>query len=687
MPWSQPERHIAGTTTRLILAHVRGRTGRRGVEAVLAAAGDPRTARDVADEATWSTYDQTIALFEAAAKVLDDPDVGVRIGAQALGYGESSPLVPVLRSLGSPGQVLLNISVASSKLQTVGLANAVEVDDDHALVTFQTHDGFVRHRIHCDYMIGLLSQIPCLFGLTPGTVRHDECQVDGAVRCLYRVSWRAGVATQARIDHLEDRLLQVNQQVEDLQSSAADLVSSDDVDTVLARIAARAAAAVRAPRHLLAVRTDDGAEPRVVAQGLTDDEAVTLAEDVLGSDLEAVPSRLVVDVVSAHRHYGRLAAIHTVDGAFFPEEERLLRVYARHAAAALDAATALEDARRGERTATLLLDLARALATADSAGAVCGRLAEAVPALTGCDRGAVYLRSPDQRELRLAAAVGAGAGAGGRPAVLSREDLRVLDHLMEQPEPVLLVAESVEPRLARHMRAVGVGTAAVVPMVARGEVHGFIVAGWVTGGPGSGLGRDLTARLEGLADQGATALDNAELLEQVRHQALHDSLTGLPNSVLFADRLGQALAVVERDKGRLAVFYLDLDRFKAVNDTLGHAAGDDLLCQVADRLRGTVRAIDTVARLSGDEFTVLVPDIDEASASVVVADKVLEVLRQPFLLGPVEVRVSPSIGIAVAPDDGVEPALLLHRADAAMYRAKADGRDRWTLYGDVPAPR
>src|SRR5680860_1083936 len=89
---SQPERHIAGTTTRLILAHVRGRTGPRGVEAVVTAAGDPRTARTIADEATWSSYDQTIALFEAAAKVLDDPDVGLRIGAEALAYAESSPL-------------------------------------------------------------------------------------------------------------------------------------------------------------------------------------------------------------------------------------------------------------------------------------------------------------------------------------------------------------------------------------------------------------------------------------------------------------------------------------------------------------------------------------------------------------------------------------------------------------------
>ena len=247
MPWSQPERHIAGTTTRLILAYVRARAGQRGVGALLAAAGEGRTERAIASEATWSSYDQTIALFEAAAKVLDDPDVGVRIGASALGYGESSPLLPVLRSLGTPGQVLLNISVASAKLQTVGVANAVEVDDDHALVTFQTNDGFVRHRIHCDYMIGLLSQIPRLFGLAPGKVRHDECQVDGAIRCLYRVSWRPGVATQVLIDHLEDRLLELSQQVEDLQSSAADLVSSDDVDTVLARIAARAAAAVRAP--------------------------------------------------------------------------------------------------------------------------------------------------------------------------------------------------------------------------------------------------------------------------------------------------------------------------------------------------------------------------------------------------------------------------------------------------------
>jgi diguanylate cyclase (GGDEF)-like protein len=686
VPSSQVERHIAGTTTRLILAHVRGRAGKPGVDAVLAAAGDPRPERVLLEESTWSSYDQVVALFQAAADVLDDPLVGHKIGARALAYGESSPLLPLLRSLGSPGQVLLNISVAAAKWQTVGVANAVEVDDDHALVTFQMRHGFVRQRLQCDYMIGLLTQIPVLFGLPPAEVRHDECQVDGAVRCLYRVSWRTGAGSQARIDHLEDRLLQVNEQVENLQSSAADLVSSDDVDTVLGRIAARAAAAVRAPRHLLVVQTADAAQPRVVAEGMTEDEAAALAEDVLTAGLRADPSRLVAEVASARRHYGRLAAIHTAAGGFFPEEERLLAVFARYAAAALDAATALEGARRGERTANLLLGLSRDLAAAGSAGAVCRCLADAVPVIAACDRGSVHLWSAERGELRLASAVGLGASeadAGAAPAVLRAAEVEALRRMVERPQPVLLRAGTAAPPIAGHMRALGVRTSAIVPLLARGRLLGVIAAGWAGDGPVDGLDPELVARLNGLADQGATALDNAQLLEQVRHQSLHDPLTGLPNSVLFADRLGQALAAIERDGGRLAVCFLDLDRFKAVNDTLGHAAGDDLLRQVADRLRATVRGIDTVARRAGDEFTVLVADADGPGPAVVVADKILDALRRPFRLGEVEVRVSPSIGIALAPDDGLDPDVLLHRADVAMYRAKAAGRDRWALFSPV----
>jgi len=167
------------------------------------------------------------------------------------------------------------------------------------------------------------------------------------------------------------------------------------------------------------------------------------------------------------------------------------------------------------------------------------------------------------------------------------------------------------------------------------------------------------------------------------HAALHDPLTGLPNRVLFVDRLAQATAR-RRPKGRsLAVVFLDLDRFKAVNDTLGHAAGDELLVAVAERLARALRAGDTAARLGGDEFAVLCDDIDGPSQALAIAERLLAELAEPFVVGDREVTVGASLGIGLARDDGDE---LLREADAAMYRAKARGGGI-ELFDDVTRAR
>ena len=153
------------------------------------------------------------------------------------------------------------------------------------------------------------------------------------------------------------------------------------------------------------------------------------------------------------------------------------------------------------------------------------------------------------------------------------------------------------------------------------------------------------------------------------HQALHDALTGLPNRDLFADRLGQALRTADRELQPAALLLLDLDRFKDVNDTLGHHHGDQLLCEVGGRLRGALRQVDTVARLGGDEFAVLVPGAD-ADGAAAVADKLRTALQSPLTLDGVMLDVDASIGIAVYPDHGDDTTELLRHADVAMYAAK-----------------
>ncbi len=171
-----------------------------------------------------------------------------------------------------------------------------------------------------------------------------------------------------------------------------------------------------------------------------------------------------------------------------------------------------------------------------------------------------------------------------------------------------------------------------------------------------------------------------DMEERMRHMAHFDPLTDLPNRALITDRLQQAVIKARRDKTHMAVMFLDLDKFKPVNDTLGHEIGDLLLKQVARRLLDCVRASDTVARIGGDEFVVLLPTIDQEHDATVVAEKILHALKQPFQVTEHELNISGSIGIAAYPEHGDDEKLLLINADIAMYHAKKDGRNDYRFY-------
>ena len=167
---------------------------------------------------------------------------------------------------------------------------------------------------------------------------------------------------------------------------------------------------------------------------------------------------------------------------------------------------------------------------------------------------------------------------------------------------------------------------------------------------------------------------------RIHHLAQHDFLTGLPNRALLEDRMRKALPLAQRTASRVAVLFLDLDRFKMINDSLGHQMGDQLLKQVARRLAGCVRAADTVSRQGGDEFVLLLQDIAEPGDVAAVARKVLEVIAEPFSIDGMNLSVTPSIGIAVYPEDGTEFPALLKNADAAMYHAKSVGRNNYQFF-------
>lgn len=163
--------------------------------------------------------------------------------------------------------------------------------------------------------------------------------------------------------------------------------------------------------------------------------------------------------------------------------------------------------------------------------------------------------------------------------------------------------------------------------------------------------------------------------EQIERIAYHDALTGLPNRQLFLSQLGVALHHSRRHDTMAAVLFLDLDRFKVVNDSLGHAAGDRLLQTVAERIRFTVRGEDSVTRLGGDEFAVLATEIHDAEDAIFLAERIIAEVKRPIIVEGQEVFVTTSLGISLFPDDGDDPEGLLKNADAAMYRAKSQGRD------------
>jgi diguanylate cyclase (GGDEF)-like protein/PAS domain S-box-containing protein len=176
----------------------------------------------------------------------------------------------------------------------------------------------------------------------------------------------------------------------------------------------------------------------------------------------------------------------------------------------------------------------------------------------------------------------------------------------------------------------------------------------------------------------------AELIRQSQvneHQALHDPLTGLPNRLLFGERIDQAIRHAERNHNKLAVVLMDLDRFKEVNDSLGHSAGDHLLAKVGERMRDAIRASDTVARLGGDEFGLLLPDLNDGEGAIPVITRIRAALERPVYVHSLPLAVEASIGIAVYPDHGTDAQALIQKADVAMYDSKRDNASH-TFYDE-----
>ncbi len=474
---------------------------------------------------------------------------------------------------------------------------------------------------------------------------------------------------------MDPELAALRGQLRILQSAAGELVASDDVDGALERIVERAAEAVLAPAYLLAVASPDGGAPLVHSSGLAPDRVTELATRLLdGADLG--PHAVVVDVASTRRRHGRLAALYRPGDGAMGDEASMLAAYAGHAAAALDLLFALADARREAERAGALLSLAHELAGATEAAAVCEVVTQALPRIVGCTSAGILLWDPTSARLTSQSSIGLSDAADAfmRASPISPEDMPELIGMLTDREPRVLGRDSGSPALQRLLDSTGLTDVLAVPLLAGGAFLGVATASWQAGEAPPALDGDVIVRLRGVGDQAATALQKARLVETVRHQALHDALTGLPNRVLFLDRLEQAIAEVT-DDAHDAVLFCDLDRFKEVNDSLGHAAGDELLRQAAARLGATIRPGDTVGRLSGDEFAVILPGILEVADAAGLANRISECFAEPFRLEGTDVTIATSVGLAVARPGGRRTAEeLLRQADAAMYRHKQRGR-------------
>jgi diguanylate cyclase (GGDEF)-like protein len=669
---SDSRRETAGTTVCLVTRYVRERAGDDGVARLHALAGLDVPVTALEDERRWYSYEAKIALFEAAAKVLGDPDVTRHIGEDALRHQVGAGVRVLLRTLGSPRIVLSNVAKACPKFSTVATMQTLELGRNHAVVTYELVEGKDPHRLDCLLNVGLISVIGPLFGMPLLDVEHGECQVLGAPRCVYRVRWQRAPRLRRRraVRDLAQHVEALAAQLAALQSTSADLVWADDVSEVLERIVARANVAVSAPRHLLAVRRNGGIEVHTV--GFDGATAQRLAADLLEHGT-AGDKCLVRAIESSRRDYGVLAAFYE-DHEFFAQEGALLAAYARNAAAALDVAEALEQARERSETTAALLGLASALAELASPAEVAQKVAEAMAPVIGADATVVYLTDIERN--RLVPRGLHGWSAQTEEFLLTLPIERRVDGFMAEAfhatSPSVLRPDAGSSSVRALMAALGLGAVVAVPIRRRDTLLGFACAGYEP----ANVPADLERRVEicrAIADHAVVALDNARLLERIRQRALYDELTGVATRAHFEEAAQQALDRALRDETPVSLVFVDLDGFKEVNDERGHQVGDAVLREIGKRIQRTARSGDLVGRIGGDEFALLLWATGPDDA-LVFAERLRQMIERPMVVGPT-VSVSGSFGVATVSSRAERYADLLRRADAAMYLAKREGRN------------
>jgi diguanylate cyclase (GGDEF)-like protein len=684
----EDKREVCCSMLSVLVRLVRADGGEQAVAELLRRAGCKREPAYLENADNWISQDETTALLAAGAQITGDPAFGRRVGEETVNQHAGKQVATLLRSLGSVEAVLQAVAQTAGKLTTTTELEALEVGPGRATVRARARAGYTRTTFNCDLTTGLLTTTPNLFGLPPAQVHQSECQAHGGEQCMYTVTWDAEQAIQAadpqqRVTSLEAQLLATSERLHSVYAIASDLVSTEDLNTVLHRIVERAADAVRAPCHILAVRPQADAELQVYSRGIDEGEAQSLAEATLAGHTPAGESMLVVDVSSSRRGYGKLIARYPGTIEFFPQEEEMLSLYAKHAAAVLDMALALQESAQRHEQVSSLLALSHALAEAGTSVEVADRLAAAAPEVVDCDRVAIWLWDEAERCLHFTSA---WARSGEKDGLLdgrtiSPEQTRNLRRMLASPEPHFFQAGTDDEFVAAMMRMLDVVAMTVVPIVARGEFLGILTASVTDRAERLRRDEDLVSRLTGVAALAAPAVQNGKLVDQLRYKASHDGLTGLLNRVGFRAHIDAALDEVAGGDGHVGLLFVDLNEFKRVNDLHGHDAGDELICQAAARLRSSCRGSDEVARLGGDEFAIVLANVDQDEQVRAAERRVKEAFRAPFEIDALTLSVGASVGGGVWPQDGDTVGELVRHADAAMYEDKARSRREAALAG------
>jgi diguanylate cyclase (GGDEF)-like protein len=660
------DHHVGGLYTQMLMKPLQEELPAATIKTILEGAGESRSMEELCDPSCWSSYGQFKSLLRSAKQSLESLRPGTA-GLRSV-IIQNTELVETAQAFGSPASLFTSGS-SENPLLPIRLYETTEIGPNEWTIRERFMDGFEPFPEFCEFAGGLLAVIPMIFGLPAGDVVEDECQCRGDAACLFRLRWEShDQASQieflrVRAHLLESRLRQLHDMVEDL-------ATNERYEDVLESIVGSSFRAAGAGIALLALEARPNAPRKSFAKGLSEAEAASLADELLEGRCQR-PEVFAVPVASARNHYGVLA-VDGKGGVFASHAEEALETYARLAAAALDSADAIEDARHQANTARVLLELSSSLAQIVTTEEMVSRVVQAAPALVDCDRVAVFLHDADrgetaQDELRF-------IGSSGYP-----DDL--VEALRSRPLRTSEYADSfAEDGIIKLSKSEFGNVAAITaPLHSAGQVIGYIVAGVTTQPERLAITPQLADRLKGLAAQASIAISNSRLVDQIRFQAVHDGLTGLPNRSLVLDRAEQLLARTRRSQTPVAALFIDLDGFKHINDTFGHGVGDQVLKAVATRLTTTMRASDSAGRLGGDEFVMLIEGCVSGAGPEAVAERVLAALRIPFNVeGASPLRVSASIGIAV----GARPTAseLLRDADSALYQAKAAGKDRYVVY-------